>query len=608
MTEASATKGAVSIRAYRGDAKTLLAFNLTKPAARLSLAGFTVQTTPPGVSGYYLFNTLQFERPGDHAQDPTEPAYSSINAPFHKFRWLHVPGSAHQGLDPVWGEYHYTVTPRYFDERKSLLPLDPTLSVSVQIEVAPFVKGDLAVAFTRGFTQSQAFVRHFGLDAVIKPKGADLTFDTSAISGRNAKGEAYTFEQQYGWLGFTARDRIFDILRRVQADKTLRLDLFAYDLNEPDFVKAMIAIGKRARVILDDAALHHDKTKPKPEDRFETLFAAKAPGRIKRGHFGRYAHDKVLVVYRGEEPIEVLTGSTNYSVTGLYVNSNHVLVYRDPKVAALYAVLFQQVWNDGASGASTFAKSSLATKIHSFKNARTPDTRITFSPHDDANARSVLGGLVERVRAESTATGRTGNVLFAVMQLDGGKDNPVYDALNTLHADPGVFSYGVSDTPAGIKLYPIGSKTGVLVTGKPIRTQLPQPFSQVPNVGLGHQIHHKFVVCGFNSPEAVVYCGSSNLALAGEKVNGDNLLEIRDRDVATVFAIEALGLVDHFDFLDSRAQGAGSASLSANAAPPAVKDQAAVSARWFLGVTDFWVKKYFDPKDLHCIDRELFAG
>src|SRR5206468_3764196 len=94
-----------------------------------------------------------------------------------------------------------------------------------------------------------------------------------------------------------------------------------------------------------------------------------------------------------------------------------------------------------------------------------------------------------------------------------------------------------------------------LVTGKPVNTKLPPPFSQVPGVGIGHQIHHKFVVCGFNGHDPVVYCGSSNLALGGEKANGDNLLAIHDEDVATVFAIEGLALVDHFNFLDGLATG-----------------------------------------------------
>src|SRR5277367_5277492 len=119
-----------------------------------------------------------------------------------------------------------------------------------------------------------------------------------------------------------------------------------------------------------------------------------------------------------------------------------------------------------------------------------------------------------------------------------------------------IFSYGISDNPGGIFLYPAGKTTGVLVTGKPINTQLPPPFDQVPNIGgVGHQVHHKFVVCGFNGSDPVVYCGSSNLALGGEQQNGDNLLAIHDGDVATAFALEALALVDHFNFLDRVAKG-----------------------------------------------------
>ena len=176
--------------------------------------------------------------------------------------------------------------------------------------------------------------------------------------------------------------------------------------------------------------------------------------------------------------------------------------------------------------------------------------------------------------------------------------SPVYDALNNLHADESIFSFGISDTTKGIRLYKPGRKTGVLVTGKPAKTVLPPPFNQVPGVGLGHQVHHKFVICGFNRDDAVVYCGSSNLNDGGEEKNGDNLLEIHDKDIATVFAIEGLGLVDHFNFLNRYADGG----------PPAASPQAAaVAAEWFLSTTDRWTLPYFDPDDLKCVDRQLFA-
>src|SRR5258706_3240344 len=165
----SKTTDHLTVRAYIGDAKTLLAFNLTKRRAK-NLAGFTIESRPQGLPTYYLYNTLRFETPGIHAQVATEPPNSSINAPFHKFRWLHVPGSVHQGLTPFFGPYTYVVTPRYFDDKKTLQPLDPALSVAINVDVQPFKKKKLELGFTRGYVQSQAFVNHFGLKALIRPK------------------------------------------------------------------------------------------------------------------------------------------------------------------------------------------------------------------------------------------------------------------------------------------------------------------------------------------------------------------------------------------------------------------------------------------------------
>ncbi|MDV6329956.1 phospholipase D-like domain-containing protein [Asticcacaulis sp. 201] len=605
-----ATNGATVLVAYQGDAKTLLAFDLTSEASRDNLAGFTIQVTPPGQAPYYLLNDLRFETPGHHAQDPKESAFSTINAPIHKFRWVHVPGSAHQGLEPSFGPYTYAVTPRYFDARGAMLPLDAGQTATVAIDIAPFVKGSLAIGFTRGFTQSQAFTRHFGLNALIRPKDAPLQFDTSQVCGANAQGEQFTYAQQYEWSGWTARKLIFDLLNEVKADARLRLDMFAYDLNEPDLITLLLdpATAKRTRVILDNATLHHSTDKPKPEDEFEALFKGVAgAGQIKRGHFTRYAHDKVFVVYHDDTPIKVLTGSTNFSVTGMYVNSNHVLQYTDPDVAKTYADVFQESWDIDVHAAA-FAKSKFATQRFAFAKASLPATAITFSPHDDTHALQYLTDLVSRVEAEAKEQDGSGSVLFAVMELDGGPDNPVYKALAALHDSQSLFSFGISDNLDGIYLYRAGQVGGVLVTGKPVNTQLPPPFNQVRNIsGVGHQIHHKFVVCGFNGSDPTVYCGSSNLALKGEEVNGDNLLAIRDADVATVFAIEALGLVDHFNFLNGVAKGPKSQSHPATAAAPAIKQQAAVAAGWFLGTTDAWAHKFFDPHDMHCKDRELFV-
>jgi hypothetical protein len=479
----------------------------------------------------------------------------------------------------------------------------------------------LSVGFTRGYMQSEAFSHHFGVNASIQPKSKQLLFNTSQKAGTNAKGQPFRFIDEYVWMGSTARPQVFDLLNGVLSDPSLYLDMFAYDLNEPDILNILLklAIKGRARIILDNAALHHNSSGSKPEDKFTKLFqqAAKNGAAILRGKFGRYAHDKVLIVSKKTganqlAPQRVLTGSTNFSVTGLYVNANHVLVFDDPRVAAKYSEVFNEVWQEKVS--EKFNKSQLAAQPFNITSATTPQTTITFSPHTEADAAKILKGITQRILQEGAKGKGQGSVLFAVMQLTGSK-SPVYSTLTELHAKQSIFSYGISDSPGGVKLYKPSCRQGLLVAGKPGKTTLPPPFDQVPSIP-GHEIHDKFVVCGFNGKDPVVYCGSSNLASGGEQVNGDNLLAIHDGDVATAFAIEALLLVDHYNFLDRYAAPAhaskGTKKAGKSQTPrvkkqPRSKKSAALSAAMFLSTNNSWTDSYFDTKDLHCVERELFG-
>jgi hypothetical protein len=587
MATVTASKGSFSVKAYAGDNKTLLAFNLT-PAAAKNLVGFTIACRPPATAGqapasYYLFNELQFQTPGDHAQVSSEPANSTINAPIQKFRWTHVPGTNHQGLNPAVGDYVYTVTPRYVDAKQSMQPLDATLSVSVTVPVGPFQKDSLQLGFTRGYMQSEAFSHHFGLNAKLQPAGKTLLFDTTQQAGQNATGQTFTYQDEYAWMGSTARVQVFAVLNEALKDTNIQVDMFAYDLNEPDILNILLDLAAqgRIRIILDDASLHTNAAGTTPEDQFTKLFQQKQTGKssIVRGAFGRFSHDKILILSRNGAAYKVLTGSTNFSVTGLYVNANHVLIFDDATVAGHYEQVFAESLTvlaghpkPAASVAAAFAASDLATKPFTPSVPGVPPMTVTFSPHTDSDVTAVLNGISTRIQQEEGAT--KGSVLFAVMQLTGSASS-VYSTLCAIHEQGNVFSYGISDAPSGTFLYKPGSPDGILVTGKPGKPTLPPPFDAVPSVP-GHEIHDKFVVCGFNGSNPVVYCGSSNLASGGEALNGDNLLAIHDGDVATAFAIEALLLVDHYAFLDRyAAPKAASAKPAAGAAPKAAATKTA---------------------------------
>lgn len=602
MASKTRTVNGFTVKAWQGDMKTLLAFNFDSKARIRNLAGFTIACKPGNGAEYFLFNSLTFKIPEHHAQAADRPARESINSPIRKFRWVHIPGQNHQGLDPFRGSYRYTVTPRYFGPNRNLLPIDPALSVAIESDVVPFRKGALRLGFARGFTQSQAFNNHFDKTKGFQPAGGGLLFDTSRQAGLSPKGQPYSFAEMYDWLGFTAREVIFGLLDELARDASLTLDMLAYDFKEPDICAAVIALARdgRLRLLIDNASLHHDATGHKAEDQLEAAIRVAQGGHdcVRRGKFGRYAHDKVMIVRRAGNPIKVLTGSTNFAITGIYVNSNHVLLFDDAATARQYADVFDAAWNAGASRDCLIA-AGLANRAFAIPASAGVTGDISHTPAGAAYVNQRLGELIARIEAEAAKP--RGSVLFAVMELRNGS-SPVWEKLAALHDQPNLFSYGISDSTGGIVLYDPSRPSGILVTGKPVDTKLPPPFSQVKGVGIGHQVHHKFVICGFGTADAVVYCGSSNLATGGETSNGDNLLAIHDEDVAVAFAIEAVSLVDHFQFLD-RHSNHGSPDTPA----PAQPDSQAAADGIFLSTSDLWAKKYFKPGDIHSLDRELFA-
>lgn len=584
------SKNGFTVKAFQGDAKTMLTFNMTKQQSK-SLAGFTIQCKPENIQPYFLLNELHFEKTTGYAQNKLEPQNSTLNSPIQSFRWVHVPGNYHQQGIPVYGNYTYIVTSRYFDSKGLLKTIDNSLSVEVTILVQPFTKGNIQISFTRGFVQSQAFVHHFGEDALLKPKKYDLTFNTNQPAGKNNTGKEYSFADEYKWSGFTARNTIFELLNEVKNNPELSLNVMAYDLNEPDIVQTFLDLAKegRIKIILDNASLHHNSKNSKPEDLFEDAFIKSLPENSKpedymiRGHFNRFQHNKIFILKKGDAALKVLTGSTNFSITGLYVNSNHVLVMNDSNIAGKYAQSFNEAWNDHLNNHS-FADSEIATQTFEFSGNNLPNMNITFSPHDDSFSLTRLTDISNRVNQEKNS------VLFAVMDTDETVKGPISKTLIDLHKNQKVFSYGISDSKTDIYLYKPGTGSGIKVTGLPGTTLLPPPFDKEKSISLGHQIHHKFIVCGFNTDNAVVWCGSSNLAQGGEDNNGDNLIEINDQDIATIFAIEAFSLVDHFLFRNKFT----------------TKKMKTGSKPIYLFDNDDWTKKYFDPKDMYYQERVLF--
>jgi hypothetical protein len=448
----------VSVRAHRGDAMTLLAFDLAEAKVQ-NFTGFTVRITAGSRTPYYMVNLLNYAPEVLKKNDiKPEEKGSTLYSPIQKFRWVHVPATFHQIDKPLYGAYTYEVTPRYI-VKDILQPLDSSLTVAVSIEVEPFKSGDFEISFTRGFVSSQAYVNHFGTNSKVRPNKADLIFDIKTKAGTvkfkkkdQAVSEDYTFEDQHIWMGWQARARILEFLDETLADNNLILDVFAFDLDEPLICGRLIEIAQegRLRILLDNSKSHVDPDSAGNaafENKFETLFKQKAvaPSSILRGRFSSLAHSKVFIQKRKatKEALKVLTGSTNFSTNGIYINANHVIIFSNKAVAAFYAEVFESSF--GEDKMKNFKNTDIAIKDHPFDAPGLPNMTIRISPHTKEVATKFFKTISDRIK------GAKSDVLFAIMQDDS--ESSILDAVRFVRENnEEVFSYGITDTTKTVTL------------------------------------------------------------------------------------------------------------------------------------------------------------
>ena len=593
------TKNGVSVRAYKGDAMTLLAFDLIA-ALKQNLAGFTIRYSFKNgniLENPFMYNRLKFpdsffvNNPGIPVQDRNSTLYS----PIQKFNWVHVPNTNINTQLPIFGDYTYEITPRYI-VAGILQPLRNDLTVKVKINVAPFDLKKTKIGFTRGFVSSVAYAKRFNVNNNrVRPAGNadELLFDITQKADtakrwndvtKQYENDDYTFEEQHKWLGCQARERILEFLQEAIDDPALSVKAFAYDLDEPEICKRLLQLAKENRltITLDDAGKHG--TPASMETTFTNKFKAVAPdANIQRGNFSGLAHCKVFIHIKNNKAVKVLTGSTNFSTNGLYVNSNHVLIFDNKKIAQLFADVFDNSF--GPVKMSAFKGSPLSTGDFGFTEAGLPALTITFAPHKPVDAKRIF----DRISSRITKAGNT-DVLFAIMKDTSASS--ILDAVRQQVENDAVFTYGITDSIGdnaeySVFLYKPNRVRGIRGAAKGIQNVLPKPFGTVAKVD-GYAIHHKFVVVNFKGTDPVVYCGSSNLAFGPEQSNGDNLLEIRDKDIVTAFAIQALALVDHFHWRNNE-------TLPAEMH---LDDLSSPSKAWWLA--------WFDSTDLKNRQRKLY--
>ncbi len=562
-----------TLKLHRGEGMLLIAMNWKNGQPPNDFVGFGIEYQEPGGGAFFpVKNRLNFDgEAGSVSSGKRPPTFSTLVAPIQKFRWVHFPFNA-----ALPGDFTYRVTPIFMDAAGTLTKgVAQTAAITLAEDTYP---GVLNVAFTRGFISSQAFVDNYvddgPIDTLLPDKAQDgLTFVPTHPDAAKA----------YPWMGFEARREMLKLLDHAIADATAKVLVVAFDFNLPDILNKLKTLGARARVIIDNSKDHHGGGAA--EDTAEPLLTA-AGVAVKRQHMSSLQHNKTIVV-DGDAVQRVICGSTNMSWRGLYVQSNNAMVLTGETPVKLFTACFETYWAqpDTYPTGGTFTTSPSAEwQVLGLPGI---DARIAFSPHAAKN--SVLKSIGDDIRT-------THSSLFYSLAFLATTPGVIRDALSDVSSRTDVFVAGVSDQKAGVVVAASSSNLPPTFVAA-LDGDAPPPFSNEPTGLAGHssvgtRMHHKFIVMDFNTPAARVYMGSYNMSKAADGSNGENLVLVRDQRVATSYMIEAVRIIDHYQFRV--------AQKAATAIKPLVlsKPPAAGGAPWFA-------EDYTDPRKIN--DRLLFA-
>jgi phosphatidylserine/phosphatidylglycerophosphate/cardiolipin synthase-like enzyme len=382
-------------------------------------------------------------------------------------------------------------------------------------------------------------------------------------------------------MGFEARSAIVEVLDQAITDPTAKVRVIAYDLNEPEVVTRLEKLKHRLRVIIDDSDAHGETGSAETEAA-KRLTASAGSANVKRQHMLGLQHNKTIIV-DGPSVRRVVCGSTNFSWRAFFVQSNNAMILQGAAAVKPFIAAFEAYWaNDGSAFGNTAPAQLTDLGLTGI------DAKVAFSPHAKSNA------LLKSV-ADDFGNNTTSSLLYSLAFLYQ-TPGVILDAINKVSNTDGIFVYGISDRKVGgIALQkPDGNVAPVFPAA--LTKNVPEPFSAEPTGGGGIRMHHKFLVVDFDKPTARVYLGSYNFSKPADVKNGENLLLIRDRRIATSYMIEALRIFDHYHFRVAQAEAKknkGSDKLLLKKPPRNTTESA------------WWAEDYAEARKIR--DRELFA-
>lgn len=563
--------GGISVRAIPGTRTVLLGMDADAQARR-GLLGFSIGTrkrsgTIAWRRGFKFFEQLvPSPEPGERR--------SMLEHPWQSFLWgdyAAAPG----------GKVTYVVRP--MRGTPSAPEYGPDVEISVKLQSPD--EGDQGLYFNRGAIPSQAFAEKFGNVGPTEEEQNDPANDKVKWLSRGLLEGALSFIAQANGARF-------------------QLLVGAYEFHYRPILEALkiaAGTGAKVRIIYDGGDRLRDGT-IKATDISTANVAAIEAARLDRTRnvelfprtqYASITHNKFIVLLENDHPIQVWTGSTNFSPSGFLGQSNVGHVVRVPGVAEAYARYWELLAADPPSRSFKTQVMSLSpeppadglaegyTTIFSPRRAGMMDwyARRLGEARTDVMFTAAFG--VDQQLAEKFAEDRD---FLRFVLMEKRDRNPDEQALLERDRDTAI-ALGEKLNSDTIRLKIDGHALDEWFARE-------EHFRTKGNI---FYIHTKYLLIDALSDDPQIFTGSANFSDNSVESNDENMLLLRGdaaKQVVPIYLNEFSRLFNHLYFRTI-----------------AVKNAKAGTARTdigFLDPDDRWVKSYFKSGTLHDKRRRLF--
>ncbi|WP_051945645.1 phospholipase D-like domain-containing protein [Verrucomicrobium sp. BvORR106] len=302
-----ATHDGLTVHAVAGTYVVLLTFTLGE-ADCPGLKGFAIHRTDHTDQEAGWLQGMKVFRATDPGLAPGMK-HSTRLQPIQDFWWSDYTAKAGH-------KYTYKVVALKGDPQN----LIPHAEVSVTLHAESTEGEEHGIYFNRGATASQEYSRRFGK---LRPPEDNMAHPV------------------WGWLSRGAHEAIIDFIGRAQGD-TWGIRVGAYEFRLPSVSDAL----DKARDLGADVKILFDAGKefPREENRAEAV-RAKIKGLCKERvpKPAALSHNKFIVLLKKGKAVAVLLGSTNFSLGGVYGQSNVVHTVENSDIAAAYLDYWEQL-------------------------------------------------------------------------------------------------------------------------------------------------------------------------------------------------------------------------------------------------------------------------